>query len=101
MLRIMLISNRLVWKTSEKEDVGIWPLKSTMNPVWQNLEFSWFHSLLTDTMVSAGMNRNTTKRWCKRVVKSLKRPLNLGDKENLHNRSICHIMKKDALIKLG
>jgi hypothetical protein len=87
-------SNCLIWKTSEKEDIGIWPLKSTMNLVCQNLEFLWFHSLLTDTMVSAGMNQNTTKHWCKRVVKSLKCPLNLGDKENLYNHSICHIMKR-------
>jgi hypothetical protein len=90
-------------------DKAVWPLKSSMNPVWPKLSLS----NVTDAMRKAAKplmdaeiahdddsleidyeGLSFTHRfnyWIKRLVASQKRPLNLGDKENKHNKDLLGI----------
>jgi hypothetical protein len=98
---------RLDWTfTSEEEgDLAVWPLKSTMNPVWTKLSL---HDV-TESMRKAAQPfmlaeanadedpdgelsfSHRFNYWFKRMVASQKRPFNMGDKENKHNRGLLGI----------
>ena len=118
---------RLEWTFEEELGMSerIWPLKSTMNPVWQKLNLG---------MVSEAMRRRASifiteeraryerqlleslgevthmpdllpfasdfSKWFGRLVASQKRPINFGNKENKHNRSLLGIQGKHAKIAL-
>jgi hypothetical protein len=96
--------NHLQWDLSsndDQDDDGIWPLKSTMNPVWQKLKFASFSKVLVDHMLSAGLPEGQVHYWSKHIITSLKHPFNMGDKENKFNRHMCSIMKQDTLLKIN
>ena len=94
--------NRLDWKPSEApEGGGVWPLRSTMNPVWDLLDFSSISDEIAAYGLRIGESPFEIAFWRKRIVKALKRPQNLGDRENLHNRKLCSLTKEDTKISLG
>jgi len=93
--------NRLDWKPSEVEGGGVWPLRSTMNPVWDLLDFSSLSDDIADYGLRAGQAAPEIAFWRKRIVKALRRPMNLGDRENLYNRKLCQLTKEDTKISLG
>ncbi len=96
---------RLDWTfTSEEDgDIAVWPLKSTMNPVWTKLSL---HDT-TEAMRKAAQPfmlkeakedddddlpfSHKFNYWFKRMVASQKRTINFGDKENKHNRELLGI----------
>jgi hypothetical protein len=93
--------NRLDWKPSAvNQKGGVWPLHSTMNPVWDLLDFS----SLSDKIVAYGLRTGVSPVelafWHKRIVKALKRPMNLGDRENMFNCKMCLLTKEDTKISL-
>ena len=94
--------NRLDWKPSEaSEGGGVWPLRSTMNPVWDMLDFSSLSEEIANYGLKVGQSPLEIAFWRKRIVKALKRPVNLGDRENLFNRKMCQLTKEDTKMPLG
>ena len=110
--------NRLDWVTKRNTpsvSERIWPLKSEMNPVWQKLNLG----LVSESMRKAasliveeerarwddhcretGLDPSLGElpfahgiwKWFGRLVASQKRPINFGDKENKHNRTLLGIL---------
>jgi len=122
------LKNRLDWVTSHStvsESERIWPLKSVMNPVWQKLNLGMVSESMRsvadticeeerDTWVArcreTGMldSQNVDLpfadsiwKWFGRFVASQKRPMNFGDKENKHNRSLLRISGRHSKLALG
>ena len=95
--------NRLEWKPSSVKEEGsrIWPLRSTMNPVWDMLDFSSLSDEIVNYGLRTGQSPLEIAFWRKRIVKALKRPINMGDKENLYNRKLCLLTKEDTKISLS
>ena len=94
--------NRLEWKPSEaSEGGGVWPLRSTMNPVWDTLDLSSIGEEIADYGLRIGESSQAIGKWRKRIVKALKRPMNMGDRENIYNRKLCALTKEDTKINLG
>ena len=93
---------RLEWKPSEDTEGGaVWPLRSTMNPVWDMLDLSSIGEEIAGYGLRTGQSPLAIAKWRKRIVKALKRPMNMGDKENIYNRKICGLTKEDTKIDLG
>jgi len=120
--------NRLDWVTNLStvgESERIWPLKSVMNPVWQKLHLgmvsesmrseiltlceeerdAWVvHCRETDMLENSGVDlpfANGVWKWFGRLVASSKRPMNFGDKENKHNRSLLGILGRHSKLALA
>jgi hypothetical protein len=94
--------NRLQWKPSEEKDgLGVWPLKSVMNPVWQSLDFSSLSEEIADYGLRLDQDPLRIAQWRKRIVAALRRPQNMGDKENLYNRRLCNLTKQDTKLMLS
>src|SRR6201982_792785 len=94
--------NRLDWKPSEApEGGGVWPLRSTMNPVWDMLDFSSLSEEIAAYGLKTGQSSTDIAKWRKRIVKALKRPPNMGDRENQFNHKLCQLTKEDTKINLG
>jgi hypothetical protein len=94
--------NRLEWKPQEDPEVGgVWPLRSTMNPAWDMLDFSTLSEEICNYGLKVGESAPRIKIWRKRIVKALKRPQNMGDRENKYNRKLCGLSKEDTQITLG
>ena len=120
--------NRLDWVTKHNvisEVERIWPLKSVMNPVWQKLNLG----MVSESMRKAagliceeervtwldrcretgievdqdyeGPFAQSIWKWLGRLVASQKRPLNFGDKENRHNRSLLGIQGRHGKLALA
>jgi len=103
----------------------IWPLKSDMNPVWQKLNLGMVTEAMRNTagviceeermpwinhcresgdVVDPsydGPFAQSIWKWFGRLVASQKRPLNLGDKENRHNRSLLGILGRHGKLALA
>ena len=122
-----MFKNRLNWVTKNNtlgEVECIWPLKSEMNPVWQNLnlgmvsesmckaagliyEEEWVAWLdrCQETGIEVGQDyegpfAQSIWKWLGRLVASQKRPLNFGNKENRHNRSLLGIQGRHSMLAL-
>jgi hypothetical protein len=118
--------NRLDWKFESEldESVRIWPLKSVMNPVWQKLNLGMVSQamrsaaapIVEDERASVAQLylRNELdpstgdypfadrlERWFGRLVASQKRPINFGDKENRHNRSLLGFLDRHSKLALA
>ena len=94
--------NRLNWKPSEApEGGGVWPLRSTMNPIWDTLDFSSLSEEIANYGLKVGQSPLEIAFWRKRIVKALKKPVNLGDRENMFNRKMCQLTKEDTKMPLG
>jgi hypothetical protein len=94
--------NRLDWKPQEALGEGrVWPLRSTMNPVWDMLDFSSISEEISAYGLRVGESPSNIAKWRKRIVKALKRPQNMGDRENQYNRKLCQLTKEDTKINLG
>jgi len=94
--------NRLDWKPSEALEGGsVWPLRSTMNPVWEMLDFSSITEDIVSYGLKTGQSSSEIAKWRKRIVKALKRPQNMGDRENMYNRKLCQLTKEDTKIDLS
>ena len=96
---------RLDWKPpSEGGDQAVWPLKSTMNPVWTKLSLINVTEAMRKAM-QPSLDKEMEEyelsdsedeyplafkfnKWFKRLVASQKRPRNMGDKENKHNKEL-------------
>jgi len=114
----------------EVESERVWPMKSVMNPVWQKLSLGMVSNTMRSAAMqilveeekealeawhehieeygTPGFERDTGssfaerfENWIGRLVASLKRPLNFGDKENKHNKSLLHIQSRHAKIALA
>ena len=93
--------NRLEWSSPRDEgEVSVWPLRSTMNPVWDLLEFSSISEEIGQYGLKVGQPPLLIAKWSKRIVKALRRPQNMGDKENLYNRRLCGLTKEHTKIEL-
>jgi len=78
--------NRLDWKPSAPtEGISVWPLRSTMNPVWDLLDLSSILDEIADYGLKLGQSPVLIALWRKQIVKALTRPMNMGDKENIYN----------------
>ena len=110
--------NRLDWVTKHykpSESERIWPLKSEMNPVWQKLNLGLVSEAMRkaasliveeervrwdDHCRETGLDPSLGElpfahgiwKWFGRLVASQKRPINFGDKENKHNRTLLGIL---------
>ena len=120
--------NRLDWVTKSNtlgDAERIWPLKSVMNPVWQKLNLGMVNEamrreallLCEEERVDIEQSRadygldgfsdhdtpfaSSIHKWFGRLVASQKRPLNLGDKENRHNRSLLGILGRHSKLALA
>ena len=119
--------NRLDWVTKGNilvESERIWPLKSEMNPVWQKLNLGLVSesmhkaaSLIVDeerarwdahcreTGIDPSLGElpfaDGIWKWLGRLVASQKRPINFGDKENKHNRSLLGILGRHGKLALA
>jgi len=123
----VVYKNRLDWVTSHNntgDTERIWPLKSVMNLVWQKLNLGMVSDsmrraaglICEDERASfaavrrrAGLNGDGgdgpfalgIQNWFGRLVASQKRPLNFGDKENRHNRSLLGILGRHGKLALA
>jgi hypothetical protein len=118
--------NRLDWTLDDEveESARIWPLKSVMNPVWQKLNLGMVSEAMRRTATRFIDEERTEyvqhcldngypvpsgdmpfaqriNRWMGRLVASQKCPINFGDKENRHNRSLLGILGKHAKFALA
>jgi hypothetical protein len=72
-----------------------------MNPVWDLLDFSSLSDEIVVYSLRTGVSPIEITFWHKRIVKALKRPMNLGDRENMFNHKMCLLTKEDTKISLG
>jgi hypothetical protein len=117
--------NRLEWAfDTVEESERIWPLKSVMNPVWQKVNLGMVSETMRRTAMRLISDEDTDYRakcaargitpledqgefalrfqkWFGRLVASTKRPINFGDKENKHNKSLLGILGKHGKIALA
>jgi hypothetical protein len=102
--------NRLSWNPEQDEDARVWPLRSEMNPVWQNLNLSMVSEAMDKYIAGPEIDYRISidddfsdrlSFWKKRLVASQKRPFNFGDKENKHNRSLLNISSNDSKFELS
>jgi hypothetical protein len=118
--------NRLDWTfESELESSSrIWPLKSVMNPVWQKLNLGMVsdsmrrasapfieeeRATVSQVYLRAGLGADDgdypfadkLDKWFGKLVASQKRPMNFGDKENRHNRSMLGYQERHTKLALA
>jgi len=80
---------------SETESEGVWPLLGEMNPAWEKVALTTVSDAMVDTWLKQGLDVQTVRKVNKRLVAALKRPRNLGDRSNAHNKRLLKI-NKDA-----
>jgi len=123
--KVDVYKNRLDWMATQKaaESECIWPLKSSMNLVWQKLNLGLVSESMCRTVVHFITDEDTEykvlcahegldpldhlsefalcfQNWFRRLVGSQKRPINFGDKENKHNWSLLGIQERHAKLAL-
>ncbi|KAG8806827.1 hypothetical protein FRC17_004774 [Serendipita sp. 399] len=81
--------------------VGVWPLKSIMNPVWEYLSMSKISTRMHDTWMAHRYSSEMVPYFEKRLLAALKRPENLGDVSNRHNKKVLGIDKNVDVVTLG
>jgi len=91
--RAQAYSNRLILSSrveiDKPEEFGVWPLKSLINPVWDSVVVSKVHDAFIDTLaLHMQLNPGIVEGFSRRMVASLRRPVNLGDVANAHNKSV-------------
>jgi hypothetical protein len=96
---------------SEEGTDRLWPLKSVMNPVWQKLSLKDVSEsmrkaaqpFIDEEQKEGDDHHPFTDRfqyWFRRLVASQKRPNNMGDKENKHNRELLGIKAEHSKLRL-
>ncbi len=97
-------SNRL--KSASRVDepqTKIWPLKSVMNPVWEDIVLSRVTDEMYSTMqraVRCTIPDEVISTWMRRLVASQSKPTNLGDIANAHNRRILEYPDNPDILKI-
>jgi len=65
------------------------------------LDLSSILDKIADYSLKLGQSPVLIALWCKQIVKALKCPMNMGDKENIYNHKLCQLLKEDMKIHLG
>jgi hypothetical protein len=86
---------------SKEEDEGVWVLKGEMNPAWENVVLSTVSDAMIESWLNSGLDADAVKLVNRRLVSSLKRPQNLGDMSNAHNRKVLKIKKDTELLTIA
>lgn len=78
---------------------AIWPLKSDINPVWENLVLAKVIEEMREPLDDY-FDADKVDRFIKRLVASQSRPRNLGDAANSLNKTILNIKASDTMVNL-
>jgi hypothetical protein len=110
--KVTAYKNRLDGTLDSEEGTDrLWPLKSVMNPVWQKLSLKDVSEsmrkaaqpFIDEEQKEGDDHHPFTDRfqyWFRRLVASQKRPNNMGDKENKHNRELLGIKAEHSKLRL-
>jgi hypothetical protein len=89
-------------ETNAKQDAGlVWPLVSEMNPAWIHVSLGHVRDEIIKILIAKTIPPDFLAGSMGRMVGALRRPRNLGDKTNAHNKEVLGINSKMSKILLS